>query len=81
MVAPLNSSSNTELWKASSVLEAVMASPKHTAAISTVTSGPAAATLNSTPGESVSFPSFATPPNSHRSIPRIGIPFRIATMA
>ena len=43
--------------------------------------GPAAATRNSTPGESASFPSFATPPNIHRSMPMIGMPFRIATHA
>jgi hypothetical protein len=41
-----------------------MPSPKQAAAINSVTSGPAAATRNSTPGESVSRPSFATPPNS-----------------
>ena len=55
--------------------------PKQAAAIASVTSGPAAATRNSTPGESVSRPSFATPPNIHRSMPRIGIPFRVATGA
>ena len=46
-----------------------------------VTSGPATATRNSTPGESASLPSFATPPNIHRSMPRIGMPLRIATHA
>ena len=49
--------------------------------ISFVTSGPAAATRNSTPGESASLPSFATPPNIHRSIPSIGMPLRMATHA
>jgi hypothetical protein len=55
--------------------------PKQTAAISAVTAGPAAATRNSTPAESVSLDSLATPPNSHRSMPSILIPLRIATTA
>ena len=54
---------------------------KHATAMIRVTSGPAAAIRNSTPAESLSRPSFATPPNIHRSIPRIGMPFRIATTA
>ena len=58
-----------------------MLSPKQTAAMISVTSGPAAAIRNSTPGESASFPSFATPPNNHRSMPSIGMPLRIATHA
>ena len=49
--------------------------------MASVTSGPATATRNSTPGESVSRSSFATPPNIHRSMPEIGIPLRIATTA
>ena len=52
-----------------------------TAAITSVTTGPATATRNSTPGESESRPSFATPPNSQRSMPWIGMPLRIATTA
>ena len=55
--------------------------PKQSAAMASVTSGPAIATRNSTPGESVSRSSFATPPNIHRSMPEIGIPLRIATTA
>ena len=50
-------------------------------AITSVTSGPATATLNSTPGDCVSRDIFATPPNSHRSIPAIEMPLRIATTA
>ena len=72
---------NCELSKASELPDTSAPSPKQTSAISTVTAGPAAATRNSTPAESASFPSFATPPNSHRSMPRIGIPFRMATHA
>ena len=49
--------------------------------MASVTSGPAIATLNSSPGDCVSRPSFATPPNSHRLMPSIGIPFRMATQA
>ena len=41
-----------------------------------VTSGPATATLNSTPGESVSRAILAMPPNSHRSMPAIAILLR-----
>ena len=54
---------------------------KQIATITSVTAGPAAATRNSTPGESVSRSIFATPPNSHRSIPVIRMPLRIATTA
>ena len=61
--------------------DSAIAPPKQIAAIASVTSGPAMATRNSTPGESVSRSSFATPPNSHRSMPEIGMPFRIATTA
>jgi hypothetical protein len=49
--------------------------------MASVTSGPATATRNSTPGESVSRPSLATPPNIHRSMPSTGMPLRIATIA
>ena len=48
-------------------------------AITSVTSGPATATRNSTPGEGVSRVIFAIPPKSQRSIPAIGIRLRIAT--
>jgi hypothetical protein len=72
---------NCELSNASEVPDTAVPSAKQIAAITTVTSGPAAATRNSTPGDSVSFPSFATPPNIHRSIPWIGMPLRIATHA
>ena len=41
-------------WSASDPLDTAMPNPKQTAAISRVTSGPAAATRNSTPGESAS---------------------------
>ena len=72
---------NCALSSASDPLDTAMPNPKQTAAISTVTSGPAAAIRNSTPGESASLPNFATPPNSHRSMPRIGMPLRSATQA
>ena len=52
-----------------------------TTAISSVTSGPATATLNSVSGESVSRVIRATPPNSHRVMSEIGIPRRTATNA
>ena len=51
------------------------------AAIARVTTGPAIATLNSVPGESVSPFIRATPPNSHSVIEVIGIPLRTATTA
>ena len=46
-----------------------------------VTAGPAAATWNSSFGERESRLSFATPPNSQRSMPAISIPWRRATSA
>ena len=46
------------------------------AASTRVTIGPATATLNSAPGESLSRVIRATPPNSHSVIPEIGIPLR-----
>jgi hypothetical protein len=80
-VAPVTFVSNWALFRASDPLDTATPIPKHTAAMSTVTSGPAAAIRNSTPGESASLPSFATPPNIHRSMPSIGIPLRMATQA
>ena len=79
-------SSKFPTWKvdafsAASEPESATAAPKQTTAMASVTSGPATATRNSTPGESVSRSSFATPPNIHRSMPEIGIPLRIATRA
>ena len=56
-------------------------SPAQTIAITSVTSGPATATRNSTPGDCVSRDIFAMPPNSHRSMPAIAMPLRIATTA
>ena len=50
-------------------------------AISSVTSGPAAATLNSTPAESVSRDMRAMPPKSQSVMSVIAIPLRIATTA
>ncbi len=61
--------------------ESRLPAPKQAAAIASVTAGPAAATRNSTPAESVSLDSRATPPNSHRSMPSILIPLRMATTA
>ena len=61
--------------------EIAVPSPKHTSAMAAVTSGPATATRNSTPAESVSRSNFATPPNIHRSMPEIPIPLRTATKA
>ena len=49
--------------------------------ISSVTSGPAIATRNSAPGESVSRLIFITPPNRNRSIPSTSIPSRRAARA
>ena len=49
--------------------------------IPSVTSGPAAATRNSAPGESVSRFIFITPPNRNRSIPATSIPSRRAANA
>ena len=81
MVEPVTFDSNCELCSTSELLEIAEPSAKHSPAIARVTSGPATATRNSTPGDVDSRPSFATPPNIHRSMPRIGIPFRIATQA
>ena len=80
-MAPVTSWSNRALFSASDPLDIAVPSPKQTTAITAVTSGPAAAIRNSTPGESESLLSFATPPNIHRSMPSIEIPFRIATHA
>ena len=55
--------------------------PAQASAIASVTSGPATATLNSVPGESVSRVIRAMPPNSHRVMSEIGIPRRTATTA
>ena len=49
--------------------------------IRAVTTGPATATLNSSPGDSVSPVIFAMPPKNHRSMPEIPIPRRRATSA
>src|SRR5215212_7726610 len=68
-------------WRTVSPLARALPTPKQTAPIASVTSGPATATRNSTPGDSVSRPSLATPPNIQRSMPRIGMPLRIATTA
>ena len=78
---PVTFGLNCELSSTSELLEIAEPSAKHRPAITSVTSGPATATRNSTPGESDSRPSFATPPNIHRSMPTIGIPLRIATHA
>ena len=80
-MAPVTFRLNWRLSSASVPLEMAEPSAKHTSAITNVTSGPAAAIRNSTPGESESLLSFATPPNIHRSMPSIAIPFRIATHA
>ena len=61
--------------------EATDAAPRQTATMIAVTAGPAAATLNSSPGVSESRVSFATPPNSHRSMPAVPMPWRRATSA
>ena len=49
--------------------------------IASVTAGPAAATRNSAPGESVSRLIFITPPNRNRSIPATSMPSRRAASA
>ena len=49
--------------------------------ISSVTTGPPIATLNSLPGVSVSRAIRAMPPNIHSVIPWMPMPFRIATNA
>ena len=81
MVAPATPPSNAELSSSWSEPETAIPSTKHRTTIPSVTSGPAIATRNSTPAESVSRPSLATPPNIQRSMPSIGIPLRIATNA
>ncbi len=58
-----------------------MPMPTQIPTITSVTSGPAIATLNSSPGLFVSRESFATPPKNHRSIPVISMPERRATSA
>ena len=57
----------------------VIAPPTRT--ISSVTSGPAAATRNSAPGDSVSRFIFITPPNRNSSIPDTSMPSRRAATA
>ena len=63
------------------VCEATAAIAMQTTTISAVTAGPAAATLNSSPGEFESRESLATPPKSQRSIPEVEIPSRRAASA
>lgn len=53
----------------------------HATMIRNVTAGPAAATMNSSPGERLSRLSFAMPPKNHSSIPAISMPRRRATSA
>ena len=57
------------------------ATPAAPSISTSVTSGPAAATRNSAPGESVSRLIFITPPNRKRSIPSTPIPSRRAASA
>ena len=54
------------------------ARPTHTAAMTTVTSGPATAMRNSAPGLGIWAPMRATPPNTHRVMPSMGTPTRRA---
>ena len=81
MVAPATSFSKAELSSSASEPDTSIPSTKHRTAMASVTSGPAIATRNSSPGDCVSRPSLATPPKSHRSMPSIGIPLRMATSA
>ena len=60
---------------------AAMPTATHAPMISAVTTGPATATLNSSPGDSVSPVIFAMPPKNHRSMPEMPIPSRRATSA
>ena len=60
--------------------QSIVTSPP-TTTISSVTSGPAAATRNSAPGESVSRLIFITPPNRNSSIPDTSMPSRRAASA
>ena len=60
--------------------KAIVASPARMT-ISAVTAGPAAATRNSAPGESVSRLIFITPPNRNSSIPDTSMPSRRAASA
>jgi hypothetical protein len=53
----------------------------HSPTTTSVTSGPAAATRNSSPGDDVSRVSFAMPPKNHRSMPDMPMPLRRATSA
>ncbi len=73
-------SSRTAAQKSSEPATAIPSAVSPTA-ISAVTAGPAAATLNSAPGDSVSLLILATPPNSHRVISVIGTPSRFASTA
>ena len=71
--------------RAASQNESAPASSTAAAVLSTisrkVTSGPATATRNSAPGESVSRLIFITPPNRNRSMPSTEIPSRRAASA
>ena len=55
--------------------------PTHRPTTSRVTAGPAAATLNSAPGESVSRLMRAMPPKNHRSMLSVSMPSRRAASA
>ncbi len=57
------------------------AAARQATTISAVTAGPAAATWNSSFGVCESRLSLATPPNSHRSMPAVSIPWRRAIRA
>ena len=67
--------------KKSCVSASAAAPAKDRPAISSVTAGPAAATRNSSPGDSASRSIFAMPPKNHRSMPEIPMPLRRATTA
>ena len=79
----------SSLWSPVSATESNRRSEPHTPmvirpptiTISNVTSGPAAATRNSAPGESVSRLIFITPPNRNSSIPDTSMPSRRAATA
>jgi hypothetical protein len=78
-LAPVASKSSAS--QASSVPVDAITAPTQITVSSSVTTGPATATRNSSPAVRVSRSSFATPPNIHRSMPWMPMPLRIATTA
>jgi hypothetical protein len=75
------SRSNTAARAKSSPPARASPMPPHTRITRRVTTGPATATRNSAPGESVSRLIFAMPPKNHRSMPAMWMPSRRAISA